>query len=79
MLVLTRKKNESIMIGGEIEIVIADITPTQVRVGISAPKNLEIYRKEIFDAIRDENLKAAISGLNEEKIQEELENLFKKN
>ncbi|MBG9942272.1 carbon storage regulator CsrA [Brevibacillus formosus] len=55
MLVLSRKKNESIMIGDTIEIKIISVDGEQVRIGIEAPRNLDVYRKEIFDAIQEEN------------------------
>ncbi|GED56742.1 carbon storage regulator CsrA [Brevibacillus formosus] len=55
MLVLSRKKNESIMIGDTIEIKIISVDGDQVRIGIEAPRNLDVYRKEIFDAIQEEN------------------------
>ncbi|RNB90111.1 carbon storage regulator [Brevibacillus nitrificans] len=55
MLVLSRKKNESIMIGDAIEIKIISVEGDQVRIGIEAPRNLDVYRKEIFDAIQEEN------------------------
>ncbi len=48
MLVLTRKKNESIVIGDNIEITVVDIQGDQVRIGINAPKNVSIHRKEIY-------------------------------
>ena len=55
MLVLTRKPDQSIMVGGEIEITILEVRGEQVRVGIRAPRAVAIHRKEIFDQIRDEN------------------------
>ena len=59
MLVLTRKKNESIILNDNIEITIVDVQGDQVRVGINAPKSVSIYRKEIFLEIQAENKKAA--------------------
>jgi carbon storage regulator len=59
VLVLTRKKNESIVLNDNIEITIVDVQGDQVRVGINAPKSISIYRKEIFLEIQAENKKAA--------------------
>jgi len=61
MLVLTRRRNESIVINDDIEITIVEVQNDQVRVGISAPKNVSIYRKELYTQIREENKKAADS------------------
>lgn len=55
MLVLSRKKNESVMIGDQIEIKIVAIEGDVVKIGIEAPRNVEVYRKEIFLAIQEEN------------------------
>lgn len=60
MLVLSRKKNESIIIDGKIEIKIIEAEDGRVRIGIEAPKSIEIHRKEIFDLIAEEN-KAAMN------------------
>ena len=61
MLVLTRKKGQSLMIGHDIELSIIDIQGDQVRIGINAPKSVAIHRKEIFDEIIKENL-SAVAG-----------------
>jgi len=52
MLVLTRKRGESIMIGDDIEITIVLATPDKIRVGISAPRDLPVHRREVYDAIK---------------------------
>ncbi|MED1204380.1 carbon storage regulator CsrA [Heyndrickxia acidicola] len=59
MLVLTRKKGESIQIGNEIEITIAAINGDQVKIGINAPKHIEIHRKEVYLEIQKENAEAS--------------------
>ncbi len=63
MLVLSRKKNESIIINGNIEIKIIESDDGKVRIGIDAPKDIEIHRKEVFDQIMAENKAAAASNL----------------
>jgi len=59
MLVLARKKDQSIIIGDNIEITILDIQGDQVRIGINAPKNVTIHRKEVYLMITEENKKAS--------------------
>lgn len=59
MLVLSRKKGQSIMIGNDIEISVVEIQGDQIRLGINAPKNVAIHRKEVFLEIQEENKKAA--------------------
>lgn len=58
MLVLSRKESESIIINNEIEIKIVNIKPDQVKIGIIAPKEVKIYRQEIFNEITKENQQA---------------------
>ena len=55
MLALARKVNESIMLGNDIEITLLEIKGDQVKIGISAPKSVPIYRKEIYLQIQEEN------------------------
>lgn len=59
MLALSRKQGESIMVGGNIELTILEVKGEQVKVGISAPKSIPVYRKEIYMQIREENKEAA--------------------
>lgn len=59
MLVLSRQRDESIMIGDNVEITIVDIRGDKVRLGISAPPQVAVHRKEVYDAIQRENQKAA--------------------
>lgn len=59
MLVLTRKHNESIQIGDDIEIKVLGIAGDQIKLGISAPKSVDIYRKELYVDIKEQNNAAA--------------------
>lgn len=59
MLVLSRQKDETIIIGDDIEITVVDIRGDKVRLGVSAPKSISVHRKEVYDAIRRENREAA--------------------
>ena len=61
MLALARKSNESIMLGNDIEITVLEIKGDQVKLGISAPKSVPIYRKEVYAQILDSNKEAASS------------------
>ncbi len=71
MLVLTRKKNESIIIGDDIEIIISEISEDKVKIAIKAPKDVKIFRKELIKAVEDENVKSAeISNLDISKLGE---------
>ncbi|MEH7887040.1 carbon storage regulator CsrA [Bacillus sp. JJ1609] len=59
MLVLTRKNGETIKIGDDIEITVISSKNDQVKIGIKAPKNIEILRKEIYEQIQEENQQAS--------------------
>ncbi len=58
MLVLTRKKDESIMIGDQIELKILSVEGDQIKIGIVAPKNVKVYRSEVYEIIQNENKQA---------------------
>jgi carbon storage regulator len=58
MLVLTRKRDESIIIGDDIEIVISEISEDKVKLAIKAPRSVKIFRKELIKAVEDENVKS---------------------
>jgi len=59
MLILTRKLGERITIGDNIVITLIEIAGSQVRLGIEAPKGISIYRQEIYERIRRQNLRAS--------------------
>lgn len=52
MLVLSRQRDETIMIGDEVEITVIDIRGDKVRLGITAPRRIEVHRKEVYEAIK---------------------------
>ena len=54
MLVLSRQKDESIMIGDDVEITIVDVRGDKVRLGITAPKSIKVHRREVYEAIQRE-------------------------
>ncbi len=59
MLVLSRKRDESIIIGDNVVVTIIDIRGEQVKLGVSAPKTISIHRKEVYEAIQAENVAAS--------------------
>lgn len=59
MLVLSRKKNQSIVINDDIEVFVVDVVNDQVKLGIRAPQNVSIHRKEVYDNIKQEMAQAA--------------------
>ncbi len=64
MLVLSRKKDEKIIIGNEIEVWIVDVKGDQVKIGINAPKTVKVYRHEVYEEIQAANRAAAASSLD---------------
>src|ERR1700722_20257413 len=56
MLVLARQRDQTIMIGDDIEVTVVDVRGDKVRLGINAPRSVSVHRKEIWDAIRRENI-----------------------
>ena len=68
MLALSRKQGESIMIGSDIEISILEIKGEQIKIGISAPKSIPIYRKEIYTQIQEAN-KETVNSIDIESLK----------
>lgn len=64
MLIITRKKGESLMIGDDIEITISKIDDGSVKIGIDAPKNITILRKELYEEVENENKQAINVDVN---------------
>ncbi|MCO7176438.1 carbon storage regulator CsrA [Sporolactobacillus kofuensis] len=70
MLILTRKLGEAIRIGDDIEVKIVGIAGDQIKLGISAPRDIDVNRAEIYEAIQKENSQATQADLSEELISE---------
>lgn len=65
MLALSRKKNEALILNNNIEITILEVKGEQVKLGISAPREVPIYRKEVYDQIQEANRESSdLSGLD---------------
>ena len=78
MLVLSRRENQSIIINDNIEIKIVNVKQDQVKIGIVAPNDVKVYRKEIYDAIHKENIEAADAMSKINKIEKLKDVLSKK-
>jgi carbon storage regulator len=63
VLVFTRKKGESLIIGNEIEVTILNIGSGGIKVGITAPRHISVHRQEVYEAIRRENMAASKSQI----------------
>ena len=71
MLVVTRKKDEKLMIGNEIEVQIIKISKDSVRIGIKAPQSVSVHRWEVYESIRETNLAASKSQFPPKKVFKE--------
>ena len=67
MLILSRKIDEKIKIGDDITITLIDVHGDQVKIGVEAPKNIKVFRQEVFDAIQSENKAAVVEENSNEK------------
>ena len=75
MLVLTRKSNQSIMIGDDIEVSVLSIMGEKVRIGIQAPRDVPVFRKEVYLEIQQERLTAPSAGSKRKAVDEALHKL----
>lgn len=80
MLVLSRKKGESILIGHDIELSVLEVTADGIRLGISAPKDVTILRKELYVAIEDSNRESVQRSVSMDDLKDQIQalNLSKK-
>ena len=69
MLILSRKIDEKIKIGNDITLTIIEVHGDKVKIGVEAPKNVKIFRQEVFDAIQTEN-KAAAAEISEDALKD---------
>ena len=73
MLVLTRKRNEAIMIGDDIEVSVLSVAGEKVRIGIAAPRDIPVFRKEVYLEIQQQRLETGTSA--REEVDEALKRL----
>ncbi|MDY6912861.1 MAG: carbon storage regulator CsrA [Planctomycetota bacterium] len=69
MLVLSRQRDETIMIGDDVEITIVDIRGEKVRLGITAPPHVPVHRKEVYEAIKREKKASGLTGDQADHVQ----------
>jgi carbon storage regulator len=72
--VLTRKRDESIIIGDDIKITIVDVRGDQVKIGIDAPRQIPVHREEVYKEIQEENKRATIANSDQlQQLEKELQ------
>jgi carbon storage regulator len=76
MLVLTRRAGESVMIGSDVVVRVLEIRGDVVRVGVDAPRDVQVHREEVFNAVRAANLEAAAAGSPDPAVLAELRKGF---
>jgi carbon storage regulator len=79
VLVLTRRTNQSIKIGDDIEITVIEVRGDQVRLGITAPRDIAVHRKEIYLQIQQENVKAARATAADDDVNAAVSSLLQSN
>ncbi|MEM1208942.1 MAG: carbon storage regulator CsrA [Planctomycetota bacterium] len=79
MLVLSRQRDETIMIGDDVEITVVDIRGDKVRIGINAPRSVRVHRKEVYEAIQRENAEASQAAVAPDDLNVAEHNLRRKN
>jgi len=72
VLVFTRKKGESLIIGNEIEVSILSVSGGNIKVGISAPRHISVHRQEVYEAILRENVAASVSQIPPQDVLKKL-------
>ena len=75
MLVLTRKSNQSIMIGDDIEVSVLSVMGEKVRIGIQAPRDIPVFRKEVYLEIQQERMMEAAGPDSREKVDQALQSM----
>lgn len=74
MLVLTRKPGESIVIGNEVTVTIVEMRNGQVRIGIEAPRSIEVHRKEVYEQVMAQNMAAVTQAASAADVVKKLKN-----
>ena len=77
MLVLTRKTNQSIMIGDDVEVTVLAVSRDKIRLGITAPRDIPVFRKEVYLSIKEER-RARRMGTRSEAVDDALDELAKR-